>query len=284
MTDLLINPATEETTGRIVASQPHAIGLQGEKESGRKYLALYIARRFLGVENLENYPHVLTIDCEKSGIEEVREAIRFLRLKIPGKPRIKRCLLFWSFEKFGVEAQNAMLKSLEEPPADTVIIITTDAKSSLLPTTVSRLSWIAVLPISLKQANEFFHNKYREEVVQKAYLLSGGKPAMTIKLLKNYDEHPMVDTISSIKTMLKADRFERLAEIDRLVKDKEFDMDLYLESLCKVLETVMKNQIDKYNHFDKRLLEQLKRINTARSSQRYNVNQKLLLTNVFYNL
>ncbi|HEX5456337.1 MAG TPA: hypothetical protein VFW77_03130 [Candidatus Saccharimonadales bacterium] len=285
MDRLLINPSTKAALDRIIASSPHAIGLQGEKESGRECISLYIAAKMLEVAEPRHYPYMHVVKCKpKDAIDDIREAISFLKLKIPGESKIRRCLVFLSFENLGHEAQNALLKSLEEPPADTVIIITTDSRGSLLPTTVSRLSWVDILPVSLSQAQEYFKNSYDKEHIEKVFLLSGGRPAMTIKLLKNYDEHPLVQSINQAKGILQADRFERLAAIDKLTKEKDFDIEIFMDSLSKILETMLKNRINKNSIIDYRLLANLKKLMSAKASRRYNTNQKLLLADLFYGL
>lgn len=49
--------------------------------------------------------------------------------------------LFLCAESFRIEAQNALLKILEEPPVNIVFILITTSKNSLLPTIYSRLSY-----------------------------------------------------------------------------------------------------------------------------------------------
>jgi DNA polymerase III delta prime subunit len=285
MDRLLINPSTQAALARIVTSSPHAIGLQGEKESGRKSMAMFVASKMLDTDKPEDYPYMLVVDCnEKTGIENIRETINFLKLRIPGDKKIKRCLVFLSFENLGHESQNALLKPLEEPPADTVIIITADSRRSLLPTTVSRLSWVDILPVSLSQATEYFKGEYDRGQVEKVFLVSGGKPAMTIKLLQNYEEHPLVRSISQAKDILQADRFERLAMIDKLTKEKDFDIQIFLESMSKILEAILKGRINKSGDIDRKLLASLKKMMKAKDSRRYNTNQKLLLADLFYGL
>lgn len=74
---------------------------------------------------------------EKSiGIEEIRNLQKKIFLK-PAQGNLKT-LIIKSSENLTKEAQNALLKVLEEPPASIVIILTTISKDLLLPTIVSR--------------------------------------------------------------------------------------------------------------------------------------------------
>lgn len=280
-----MHPSTKEGIKRFISSTPHGIGLSGSSESGKKYLSKYLISKILGIKDVQDYPYVMFIDCGKgTGIDEVREAIKFLSLKIPSDKKYKRGLVFWSFESLGSAAQNALLKSLEEPPEDTLVIITTDAKIKLLPTIVSRLSWIEVKPVSYEITLNHLSDRYSEKAIEKAYSLSAGKIGMTFKLAEDYQAHPMAEYIETVKSILRMEKYERLAEIDKLNKDKEFDVSLFLKSLVKVLEAAMKSKLTKTGKTDRKLLDSLKRISRAQNSLVYNTNQKLILTEIFYRL
>lgn len=72
-------------------------------------------------------------------IEQIRELISFFRLKVPGRATIRRVAIIQSADQMGREAQNALLKLLEEPPLDSVLILTSEQPRLLLPTILSRV-------------------------------------------------------------------------------------------------------------------------------------------------
>jgi len=79
---------------------------------------------------------LLDPDLEQRGIEDVRGFISWLTIT-PGAGKI-RTLILREADKFGIEAQNAMLKTLEELPENSLIILEVQSLDSLLPTIVSR--------------------------------------------------------------------------------------------------------------------------------------------------
>lgn len=79
--------------------------------------------------------HTVTPD-NSIGIEEVRKIGKLLTLKPFGGG--ERVVVINRVEKATLEAQNAMLKFLEEPPVDNTIILTSINVNNLLPTIVSR--------------------------------------------------------------------------------------------------------------------------------------------------
>lgn len=69
-------------------------------------------------------------------IESINWLIKRLSLSVH-EARHRLCLIE-NADQMNVESQNAFLKTLEEPPADTVIILISSQPSKLLPTVVSR--------------------------------------------------------------------------------------------------------------------------------------------------
>lgn len=59
-------------------------------------------------------------------------------LSYSGYTSAKRYIVFFNFESTTIPAQNAALKSIEEPPKDTQIILLTSAHNSILSTIISR--------------------------------------------------------------------------------------------------------------------------------------------------
>jgi hypothetical protein len=81
-------------------------------------------------------------------IENIREAQRFLSLK--GFRLKKKIVLVKEAQSLGLEAANAFLKTLEEPPKNSFIAISTSKLEGLLPTIVSRCRKI-FLPFQEKE-------------------------------------------------------------------------------------------------------------------------------------
>jgi len=61
------------------------------------------------------------------------------------------------------QAANAFLKLLEEPPADTTIVLTSSEPGALLPTVRSRVVSVRVLPLSPAEVSEFLSDQRVEE-------------------------------------------------------------------------------------------------------------------------
>lgn len=92
-------------------------------------------------------------DEKKSiGIENIREIQEKLYLK-PMKGDFKAIVIHGA-ENLTIQAQNALLKTLEEPPGSTYIILITSNLSFFLPTVLSRCSLINLKKETLPISNE----------------------------------------------------------------------------------------------------------------------------------
>jgi DNA polymerase III delta prime subunit len=70
------------------------------------------------------------------GIEQIRNALTFINKK-PATGNFK-ALVITSAEKLTSDAQNALLKTLEEPPSYAIIVLSVKTENSVLPTVISR--------------------------------------------------------------------------------------------------------------------------------------------------
>ncbi len=101
-----------------------------------------------------NHPDVIHIEPSGSliRIAQIRELSHTLLMR-PYEARI-RVVILSDAQTMNPEASNALLKMLEEPPDHTVLILTTDETSNLLPTIVSRCQQIRFKPLSRSRLEE----------------------------------------------------------------------------------------------------------------------------------
>lgn len=121
------------------------------------------------------------------GVGEAREAIHHLQYApFEGNFRV---LIIENAEKLTDEAQNALLKTLEEPPSKAVIILVTPLFGALIPTVASRCR--AVRFSLLSETEVASHLRARGAEVEQSELLarlSRGALGMALGLLENPEE------------------------------------------------------------------------------------------------
>jgi len=150
----------------------HAYMISGEKGSGKEFVANIFAMTLQcekgGVEPCmechscrqamtKNQPDIITVTHEKPNtisVEDIRE-------QIVGDVAVKPYASKWKLyiikdgEKMSVQAQNALLKTLEEPPSYVIILILTANSSMLLETIRSRCTELHMRPVPDKDVRKY---------------------------------------------------------------------------------------------------------------------------------
>lgn len=286
-TKLLGHPSTLSAIQNFVDTPGHCLEIIGKVGSGKSYIAEYIAALLLGIEKFENHPYIIRFDVrvDKAGIEQVRELQRQLSLQVPGRKKIRRVVIIDNFDIFGHEAQNAMLKTLEEPPVDTVILLTVSHKDTVLPTIHSRAQQISVLPVSESSAELFTKNEVSPATFKKAYSLSGGDAGLFLALLKNEQDHPLVLAINEAKTLLAGSKYDRLARVDKITKNKEVSVGTLVDALYRIIHATSQVALAKNDKQAVKLAHaKMKHIIQSVKDLDAGVSVKLILIRLFFNL
>jgi DNA polymerase III subunit delta' len=83
-----------------------------------------------------------------------------------------------------VEASNALLKVLEEPPGEAMIILISDKKELLLPTVISRCSEVRFMPLSVSLTKDILMESSGMDLETAAFLsfFSQGSPGLALEM------------------------------------------------------------------------------------------------------
>lgn len=224
---LAIHPETRAALESFERTPSHAVALIGNPGLGKTLLARAMAQQMLGTTSVElaNYPYFRAITPQEGtiSITQIREIRSFFTLTIPSRAKraIARVLLVEDADTMTREAQNAFLKLLEEPPEDTVCILTLAKPQRLLATVRSRLQKIQVHKPHVEDVLKSFEplNRERPEV-ERALLLAGGNISAAYNLLTDTATAAADTSVELVKSTLSADAFTRLAMVDGLIADR----------------------------------------------------------------
>lgn len=290
MKHLLLHPKTALQLEHVISRPPQGLLVTGEIGSGKDTVSEGLAAELLGTNPsaLTSHPFALIIDPDGDSvsIDDIRALQQFLKLKVPTKESraINRAVLIKRAERMRSEAQNALLKILEEPPAHTMIILTAAAPERLLSTITSRCQQLALLPVSLDGAKDYFSDKgVSAAQLASAHALSIGQAGLLTALLTN-SEHPLKEQVSQAKALLSEPVGKRLYRIDALAKQKS-DIGLLLDALRRIVHAGLlaasrQNKTSAVEQWNKRATAILH----ARADLDRNANTKLLLTDLFLHI
>lgn len=220
---ILLNSSAEAQLESYLEEPAHALLLSNPKGNGKTHVAITLAGILLSVDHLENHAYFRRLQPDNGtiSIAQIRELIGFFRLKVPGNGKIKRAAIIEDAETMGTDAQNALLKVLEEPPADSVLILTSSRPQALLPTIRSRLQHMQLSVPSNEALTTFFREQgYDQSAIRLALLRSGTDIAETKRILDEGSAHTDT-TIDLAKKALTGNSYDRLIMVDSLSKRKE---------------------------------------------------------------
>lgn len=133
----------------------------------------------------KNQPDIKYVTYEKSGIgvDEIREQIND---DIDIKPYSSRYKIYIvaDSEKMTIQAQNALLKTIEEPPEYAIIILLTTNADVFLQTILSRCVLLNTRSVKEEAITDYLMSEYgiNNYEAKAAAVFSGGNPGKAVKL------------------------------------------------------------------------------------------------------
>ena len=234
----------------------HAYIISGERNAGKEFIAKTFAmalqcenrstdqgqeaepcgecrscRQALGA----NHPDIIRITHEKPntiGVDDIRTQINN-DVAIKPYSGSKKIYIINEGEKMTAQAQNALLKTLEEPPEYAVILILTANASALLPTILSRCVLLAMKPAKDDQIKKYLMENmeipdYKADVCVAFARGNLGKA----RLLAKSEEFDKVkeEAITLLKYIGDMEVHEIVAAIKR-INEYKFEVGDYLDIL-----------------------------------------------------
>ena len=170
----------------------HAYLFCGETGSGKRLMADAFAKTLLceagGIEacgtcksckqaESGNQPDLRAVVREKAslGVSEIREQVTS-DAQIKPYSSAYKVYIIDEADKLTEEAQNALLKTIEEPPEYAVFLLLATKREALLPTVLSRCVTISFYPVETGKIRKFLMEKRKlpDYVAQNAAAFSGG--------------------------------------------------------------------------------------------------------------
>jgi DNA polymerase-3 subunit delta' len=172
------------------------------------------------------HPDLDIVQAEQVGgtlrVEQVRQLQHNLSLA-PYEARYRVALLL-RFEEAHPSAANALLKTLEEPPSQVLLLLTAESAEGLLPTIVSRCEVLRLRPASLETVYQGLQSQWGlpDEEARLLAHLSGGRVGRAVFL----HEHPEAleqrkAWLDDHRRLLSATRFDRFNYAEAHSRDKE---------------------------------------------------------------
>lgn len=276
----------------------HAHLIAGEDGVGKGKLANILAKFILNGDLDREYVDIINYSSEKSsfGVDDVRDIIE----EVYKKPfeKDKKVIIIHEGNKLTIQAQNALLKTIEEPPKGVYIIILCESLELILDTIKSRCEIYKLKPLTKSELYEYIKIKkfnYDENEIKSAIAFSEGVPGRIdryfnddklrelrnniVILIKNLNKNDLEDILQQEESFsnLKNDKEEVLNIFGLFIRDilinKEIENEEFIINSDK-LEDI--KELTKEMSF-KKLNNMIKTIEEARRNIKSNISWGMML-------
>lgn len=235
------------TAGKV----SHAYIINGEKSSGKEFIAKVFAMALQCEKREEepcqechsckqaltdNHPDIIRVSHEKPNTISVDD----IRAQVNNDVAIKpysgpyKIYIINEAEKMTPQAQNAILKTLEEPPEYAVILLLTTNVNSLLPTILSRCVVLNMKPVSDELVKKYLMEQLRvpDYKAEVCVAFARGNIGKARALASSEDfENVKSEAISLLKYIKDMELNEIIAAIKKITEYK-LEINDYLDILA----------------------------------------------------
>lgn len=279
--DLLINSVKNNKTS-------HSYMFVGTEGIGKKMIAKEFAKMILCTDNnkycgkcksciefdTNNNPDFKIIEPDGNSlkIEQIREFQR----KVSEKPIIsnRKVYIINDSDKMTTEAQNCLLKTLEEPPEFVTIILIGANENSFLSTIKSRCMILHFDDISNQIIEKYLEENYQTKINSKIMIDAfQGSIGKAIQLKEKQDDYEKIENI--IYNLEKKDKIDIINMSEFIYKAKEEKNDI-----LEYMNIVFLNLARKSNKY----AECIKIIEDTKIRLQSNANYDMSVDNMLFNL
>ena len=224
----------------------HAYILEGEAGSGKKTLARAFAQALQCEEGKEeactlchscmmaesgNHPDIIWVTHEKPNTISVADIRSQINGDIGIRPYSGRYKVYIvdQAEKMNEQAQNALLKTIEEPPAYAVILLLASQTGAFLPTILSRCITLSLKPVKEERIRDYIlkNTNLTSEEADFCAGYSMGNLGKAMELATNEARIEMKkDCTRLLSRIHQMEIYEIIGSLKELSKYKEDIMDL----------------------------------------------------------
>lgn len=284
----------------------HAYLFSGQSQLGKKTSAFRFIKLLFCEGKIEDKPCQICRPCRdvQKGIhpdffflgpkkKEIQiSQIRDLNWKLALHPSLAllKAAIIDEAHSLNPEAQNSLLKTLEEPKGNAILILVTDRPQLLFPTIRSRVQKIRFFPVPKSEIENYLKKKdLGVKETQEITRFSFGKPGLAIHFLES--EKALASQNQKIKEVLqlsKAELASRFQYVKDLIAQKQSIHDvlnIWLRYFRGILLEKIKGSSGPSQYSLTKLqkiIQTIERINFL--TERTNINQRLALEQIMLEL
>ena len=252
-TDIYGQDAIKEHLQKAIETNQisHAYILSGEKNAGKEFIAKVFAQALqceeagakpcgqchscIQAESM-NHPDIIYVMHEKPntiGVDDIRDQVNATVMVKPFQ-NDRKIYIIPEGEKMTQQAQNALLKTLEEPPAYVTIIILTDNAEAFLPTILSRCVQLKMRPVDDEQVITYLKENLSvsSEQARVCAAFARGNIGRAKKLAVSEEFYNIKnEVLILLKNVVNMDLYEMIQAIKK-ISEYQMDVNDYLDLMA----------------------------------------------------
>ncbi len=208
------------------------------------------------------YHKILLARAFNIKISSIRDIKKFLSLDFSDVPY--RFIIISDAHLMNEEAQNALLKALEEPPEGVIFILITPYPSLLRSTIVSRCWSINFQPLNNFDIKEILIKYYgiEDNTAEKIAPFSGGSVTYALRLIEHEFESLLEKTVFILRYSFGRKYYSAMNEFSAYLSDGDSETIILLINMIIVwLNDIQKFRLGINNYFFKGYVETLEKFN-----------------------
>lgn len=211
----------EKSSGKEFIAKVFAMALQCEKKETEPCQQCHSCKQALS----DNHPDIIRVTHEKPNTISVDDIRAQVNNDVAIKPYsgLYKIYIINEAEKMTTQAQNAILKTLEEPPEYAVILLLTTNVNSLLPTILSRCVVLNMKPVADELVKKYLMEQLRvpDYKAEVCVAFARGNIGKAKALASSEDfENVKAEALSLLKYIQDMELGEIIAAVKRIAEYK----------------------------------------------------------------
>tara|TARA_B100001029_G_C15034541_1_gene439244 strand:+ start:567 stop:1439 length:873 start_codon:yes stop_codon:yes gene_type:complete len=255
---------------------PHSWIFFGPKGSGKYNTFLnFVKTIYLNKKNYLQNLFEINGDDDNALIDDVRNLISKSSLTNSNSSKLKSFFVIKNAESLNFNSLNALLKTIEEPPINTIIIIITNNLKKMPRTIISRCVCLYFNPLNSSEFNLINRNDSKKD---ENFRISNFNPKV-YKLIKTSKGEIIKDKVNNIIMRKEFNSNEINDFYDEINNDYENNFELTISVIFDYLKNKFTNNFDNSYEIKKILIC----LNTIQKifNQNLNVDKKKILNFIF---
>ena len=257
----------------------HAQLISGEDGIGKSILAEILGKLILNGNINREYVDIINYKPIKTsfGVDDVRDIIDEVNKKpFEGD---KKVIIIHQGNKLTIQAQNALLKTIEEPPTEVYIIILCESLELILDTIKSRCEIYKLTPLTKDELYKYIAIKgydYSEEKKSSAIAFSEGIPGRIDRYFSDTELQELRDKIVDLLLQLTNNEIEAILEKEEQLVSYKQNKEEVINVLSSFIRDILVNK-EVYNEnliINRDKIKEIERLTNEMSFKKLN---KMLL-------